>query len=164
MIDKLYIMLPEFNIIEYNKKQARLDYAKEDAIFKEVMSKLPNSQLVKDILDEDTETFNKWFERSKDRYKLEKPIIRKVEYNWDKSAKDNGLKARNNLIIDLMWGVLTNKDTTIKMINPGGFDPQKSAARIVDILEASTEKELSDALLELGIKISYRWNKFHIFK
>lgn len=154
MIDKLYIMLPEFSIIEYNKKQARLDYAKEDAIFKEVMSKLPNSQLVKDILDEDTETFNKWFERNKDRYKLEKPIIRKVEYNWDKSAKDNGLKARNNLIIDLMWGILTNKDTTIKMINPGGFDPQKSAARIVDILEASTEKELSDALSELGIKIS----------
>lgn len=153
-VDKLYIMLPEFNIIEYNKKQARLDYAKEDAIFKEVMSKLPNSQLVKDILDEDTETFNKWFERNKDRYKLEKPIIRKVEYNWDKSAKDNGLKARNNLIIDLMWGILTNKDTTIKMINPGGFDPQKSAARIVDILEASTEKELSDALSELGIKIS----------
>lgn len=154
MIDKLYIMLPEFNIIEYNKKHARLDYAKEDAIFKEVLSRFSNSQLIEDILDEDTESFNKWFERNKDRYKLEKPIIRKVEYNWNKSAKDNGLKARNNMLIDLMWGILTNKDTTIKMINPGGFDPQKSAARIADILESSTEKELSDALLELGIKVS----------
>jgi hypothetical protein len=45
-----------------------------------------------------------------------------------------------------MWGILTNSDTAGKMLNPGGFDYQKRASRIIDILENNTEKELLELL------------------
>lgn len=152
-VDKLYIMLPEFNIKRYNMKQARQDFAKVNAIFNKVMATFTNSQLAEDILNEDTNDFKEWFAENKDKYKLSTPIISKVKYNHDKSAKDNGLRARNNLLIDMMYGVLTNADTASKILNPGGFDYQKQAARIATILDATYEDNLRKLLSEGGVKL-----------
>lgn len=45
-------------------------------------------------------------------------------------------------MIDMMWGVLTNTDTASKILNPGGFNYQKKAARIISILSSSYESDL----------------------
>lgn len=154
MVDKLYIMLPEFNIIKYDKRRARQDYAKVNSVFNELLSQFNNSQLVEETLNIDNDGFNEWYNENKEKYKLAKPIIRKVKYNFNKSPQENSLEARNNLLIDMMYGVLTNADTASKILNPGGFDYQKRAARIMAILNASTEKELAKALQEVGIQLN----------
>ena len=153
-VDKMYIMLPEFRIKKYNMRQAREDYARENAIFNQVMSQFTHSQLAEDILNADTDEFKEWFEEHKSQYKLPKPIISKIKYDFNKSPQENSLEARNNLLIDMIYGVLTNADTASKILNPGGFDYQKKAARIMSILNASYESDLAKALKSVGIELN----------
>lgn len=154
MVDKMYIMLPEFKIYKYNMRQAREDYAKENAIFNQVLSQFTHSQLAENILNADTDDFKEWFEGNKDKYKYERPLIRKVKYNHSKSPQENSLEARNNLLIDMMYGVLTNADTAPKILNPGGFDYQKKSARIMTILNDSYESDLAQALKDMGMELN----------
>ena len=153
-VDKLYIMLPEFTVQKYNKRQARQDYADGNAMFNQLLSQFTNSQLASDILSTDTDDFNNWFSKHKDKYKYDRAIIKKVRYDFNKSPKENSLEARNNLLIDLMYGVLTNPDTAPKILNPGGFDYQKRASRLITILNSISEKDLKGILSELGITMN----------
>ena len=150
-VDKLYIMLPEFKVHKYDMMKARKDFAKENAIFSAIISVFNNSQLMEDVFDEDTNNFKEWFNENKEKYKFVNPKIRKVEYNFAKAPHENNLQARNNLLIDLMYGVLTNSDTSSKILNPGGFDYQKKAARIATILTNTYESDLAKALNEGGV-------------
>lgn len=153
-VDKLYIMLPEFKIHRYNMRQAREDYARMNNLFNQVLSQFTHSQLAEDILNADTDDFKEWFKENKEKYKLARPIISKVKYDFNKSPQENSLEARNNLLIDMMWGVLTNVDTASKILNPGGFDYQKKAARIMTILNDSYESDLAQALKDAGVKLN----------
>ena len=153
-VDKLYIMLPEFRIQKYNMRQAREDYARMNSIFNQVLSQFTHSQLAEDILNADTDDFKEWFKKNKEKYRLAKPIISKVKYNFNKSPQENSLEARNNLLIDMMYGVLTNADTASKILNPGGFDYQKKAARIMTILNDSYESDLAQALKDVGVELN----------
>jgi hypothetical protein len=85
--------------------------------------------------------FSEWFKANKKNYFIRKKI-EKVKYDFNKTPQENSLEARNNLLIDMMWGVLTNADTASKILNPGGFDYQKKATRIVSILSSSYESDL----------------------
>lgn len=153
-VDKLYIMLPEFRIQKYNMRQAREDYARMNSIFNQVLSQFTHSQLAEDILNADTDDFKEWFKENKEKYRLAKPTISKVNYNFNKSPQENSLEARNNLLIDMMYGVLTNADTASKILNPGGFDYQKKAARIMTILNDSYESDLAQALKDVGVELN----------
>jgi len=51
------------------------------------------------------------------------------------SAQFNSKKARNNKIIDLMWGVLTNKDTAPRLLKPSNFEAQQKIAIILNLCE-----------------------------
>lgn len=153
-VDKLYIMLPEFRIQKYDMRQAREDYARMNSLFNQVLSQFTHSQLAEDILNADTDDFKEWFKENKEKYRLAKPIISKVNYNFNKSPQENSLEARNNLLIDMMYGVLTNADTAPKILNPGGFDYQKRAARIMTILNDSYESDLAQALRDVGVELN----------
>lgn len=100
--------------------------------------------------------FGEWFKPRRKQYSIGKGSgkIVKVKYDFNKSPQENSLGARNNLLIDMMYGVLTNADTASKILNPGGFDYQKRAARIMSILEASTEGELAKSLINGGVKFN----------
>ena len=140
-VDKMYIMLPEFRIEKYNLRKARHDFKGEQRILDELASLFKEGSLMDDFANAPIE-FKEWFEENKEKYRLTKPIISKVKYDFNKSPQENSLEARNNLLIDMMWGVLTNADTASKILNPGGFDYQKKAARIVSILSSSYESNL----------------------
>ena len=143
--DKMYMMLPEFNIIRYDYKKALKDFEESQKILGKIGKIFYNSDTVDNIVNTPVE-FQEWFNENKDKYKLEVPQIRKVKYNFSKSAKDNSRRARNNLFIDMVFGVLTNKDTASKLLTPGGFDYQKRASRISDILANETIDSLSKKL------------------
>lgn len=153
-VDKMYIMLPEFRVKKYNMRQAREDYARMNSIFNQVLSQFTHSQLAEDILNADTDDFKEWFKENKEKYRLAKTIISKVNYDFNKSPQENSLEARNNLLIDMMYGVLTNADTAPKILNPGGFDYQKKAARIMTILNDSYESDLAQALKDVGVELN----------
>lgn len=153
-VDKMYIMLPEFRVKKYDMRQAREDYARMNSLFNQVLSQFTHSQLAEDILNADTDDFKEWFQENKEKYRLAKPIISKVKYDFNKSPQENSLEARNNLLIDMMYGVLTNADTASKILNPGGFDYQKKSARIMTILNDSYESGLVKALSEGGVKFN----------
>ena len=190
-VDKMYIMLPEFNIRKlYNIKGAWDDfYLNNPDIVDEIDRNLGEAltQFIKeqtedwdeaadldDIADftkefnewlkkegvkryQFSETaqkrFSEWFKTNKKNYFI-KENIEKVKYDFNKSPQENSLKARNNLLIDMMYGVLTNADTASKILNPGGFDYQKKAARIMAILNDSYESDLAQALKDAGVKLN----------
>lgn len=190
-VDKMYIMLPEFNIRKlYNIKGAWDDfYLNNPDIVDEIDRNLGEAltQFIKeqtedwdeaadldDIADftkefnewlkkegvkryQFSETaqkrFSEWFKTNKKNYFI-KENIEKIKYDFNKSPQENSLKARNNLLIDMMYGVLTNADTASKILNPGGFDYQKKAARIMAILNDSYESDLAQALKDVGVELN----------
>ena len=190
-VDKMYIMLPEFNIRKlYNIKGAWDDfYLNNPDIVDEIDRNLGEAltQFIKeqtedwdeaadlDDISDFTEEFNKWlkkegvkryqfsetaqkrfsewFKTNKKNYFIKKSI-EKVKYDFNKSPQENSLKARNNLLIDMMYGVLTNADTASKILNPGGFDYQKKSARIMTILNDSYESDLAQALKDVGVELN----------
>ena len=172
-VDKLYIMLPEFKVKkDYDIKAAWEDFYTDPANvdiegeiernlelgLEDYRAKHPDDadidideyldfvqgQGVKRYQFSETaqERFSTWFKARKSDYFIGRSV-EKVEYNYDKLPQEQSLEARNNALIDMMWGILTNSDTASKMLNPGGFDKQKTAARVVTILDSMTEKELA---------------------
>lgn len=118
------------------------------------------------------EAFSTWFNPIKDRYLSEKSI-EVVTYNDTdidlsdsnvnrkvdiyKQAKKNTKSQRDSMMIDLMWSVLTNSDTTGKIINPGNFDEQKRNTRIVNLLDSLSLDEIDklggiNKILNLSLK------------
>lgn len=190
-VDKMYIMLPEFNIKKlYNIKEAWDDfYLNNPDIVDEIDRNLGEAlaQFIKeqtedwdeaaglDDIADLTEEFNEWLKKEGiKRYKFSETAqkrfsewfkankknyfirekIEKIKYDFNKSPQENSLKARNNLLIDMMYGVLTNADTAPKILNPGGFDYQKKSARIMTILNDSYESDLAQALKDIGIELN----------
>lgn len=153
-VDKLYIMLPEFKLSpKYDRKQFVDDLisqlTKGRALTKEELRSYRDA--VQDAIDngrkapKDSNEYNIWktYKANREKYRIaSEDKIEKIEYDFNKTPQENSLEARNNLLIDMMWGVLTNPDTASKILNPGGFDYQKKAARMVGILQSSRESEL----------------------
>lgn len=190
-VDKMYIMLPEFNIrklynikgawddfylnnpdivdeIGRNSGEALTQFIKEQtedwdeaadlddiADFTKEFNEWLKKEGVKRYQFSETaqKRFSEWFKTNKKNYFI-KENIEKVKYDFNKSPQENSLKARNNLLIDMMYGVLTNADTASKILNPGGFDYQKKAARIMAILNDSYESDLAQALKDAGVELN----------
>lgn len=140
-VDKMYIMLPEFKVDKFDFRRAKQDFKGEQKILDELATLFRAGNLLEDFANAPVE-FKKWFEENKEKYRLDTYKIRKVKYDFNKTPQENSLEARNNLMIDMMWGVLINTDTASKILNPGGFDYQKKAARIISILSSSYESDL----------------------
>lgn len=154
-VDKLFLMIPEFNVYKYNKKKALEDFRKLssdqaskdliDSIFKVYGNKTDEDLDTSDLEREDT-GWKEWWETNKDKYEYENPRIRKVRYKNNEAPEANNRRQRNNMIIDIAFGILTHKDTAEKINNPGSFDKAKLAARIAlitndrDILNAYAEE------------------------
>lgn len=174
MVDKLYIMLPEFQVKkDYDIKAAwddfytdpnnadiqdeitrRLEWGVEDYKSKhpddtdldidEYLEFLQSQGVKRYQLSETAQKrFSAWFKPRKSEYFLGRSI-EKVKYDYDKLPQEQSLEARNNALIDMMWGILTNPDTASKMLNPGGFNKQKKAARVVTILDSMSEEGLAN--------------------
>lgn len=185
-VDKLYIMLPEFKILDiYRIKDAWDDFYTDPAnadivgkidrnigvAFEDYQRKHPGDGLdiddyIEFIQDQGVKKyqfskaaqnrFREWFKSRRKQYSMSKGNgkIVKVKYDFNKSPQENSLKARNNLLIDMMYGILTNADTASKILNPGGFDYQKKSARIITILNDSYESDLAQALKDMGIELN----------
>lgn len=140
-IDKLYIMVPEFTVQQYDIKKIKNKYNELFGASDKILNSIFED--IDDIVGEDQ--FKEFFNNNKESFLLRTPKFQKVKYNDNKLPQDNSLKARNNMLIDMMWGVLTNKDTAHKMLNPQSFDIQKKIASVISILENNNYEDLKNA-------------------
>ena len=154
-VDKLYVMFHTLAFDNYDIRKAKEDYEKENNIINELFKQFTKSELAESLLENDP-SFKEWFNQNKDKYKYKQPKARVVNFRFNNNvsnddkmaiynlAKSQTKEQRDSLIIDLMWSVLTNSDTTGRFINPGGFEEQKRSARIVatlDNLDLNTFKQ-----------------------
>ena len=170
-IDQNYNTLFQDFLKTWNEDGEKLDLedlkdAQSD--FKEWLktNNIKKSQFSETAQDE----FNKWFKENKRNY-LQNVIPQTSEYKdiskedlkGDKPTKkellnhmlnNNNKEQRDSLLIDLMWAVLTNKETTPKLMKPGGFDNPKKAARIATILKNNTIQSLKDKGYNIDTLIS----------
>lgn len=112
-----------------------------DGLFSDFVSKHKNYEWVDGVQKQ----FTRWFNDNKAQFYTGQSISR-VQYDYNKTPKDNTLAQRNNAIIDIMYGILTSPDAAHRILNPGSARHHKKAARIMDILSSSTRKELASIL------------------
>ncbi len=156
-IDKLYVMLPEFDTIRrFNKPAFIKDFKKSlgeksdkdqvDIAYSLVVTREGMDGISEGSLED---KMNKFYQENSSKYNTTQFV--KFKYDVNQSPISQSTEARNNRIIDLMYSVLTNKDTSEKIFNPGSFDTQKKSARIINILK-STKQYIYNDLKDLSIK------------
>ena len=140
-VDKKFLMIPEFRVYTHNMVRARQEYEKENNIINSTAGLFRDDSALDSLMLDDL-TFNEWWksktQEEKDKFKYDKPHVVKVKYDESKGPQGNSRAARNNFLIDIAWGILTNKDTAEKIHNPGSFDKAKLAARIATIVSDPT--------------------------
>ena len=57
-----------------------------------------------------------------------------IKPDMSKDTKDMSTEERNNLLMDIMRGILAHPDTASKQLNPGNFDGLKMTARRLNIV------------------------------
>jgi hypothetical protein len=161
-VDKMFLILSSFGIRNYSMEKAWEDYKKENNIKTNILSDLPIEKMSDDeffsYLKEIgfDEAFNTWFNkrtgdktvsgrpiRNKDKYLLKdkktgepKPEVFAIKYDFNKSPKENGKKARNNMILQITHQLLCSKAGTEAFLNPQGFKDVEDAANLMRILHA----------------------------
>ena len=136
-MDKVFLMIPEFRTQQYDYTKAKEDYNKiisDDATKQLLRTIFADNDNIDAALEEAPSDFKEWFNANKEKYKYETPRVVKVKYNDSKSVQENNRAARNNMLIDIIHGILTNPDTAEKFHNPGNFDKAKLQARITEII------------------------------
>lgn len=141
-IDKLFIMMPQFDVEYYDLKKTKNFYDKHIADTSKIATKTINVLFEEDLPDE-FKDFKSWWDKNKQNYpefRLEKPRIRKIKYNQeaevDQQTGDRKRQKakRDNMIIDIAHAILCHPDTLEKFNNPGNFDGIKVQGAIDDII------------------------------
>ena len=134
-VDKKFLMLPEYKVQPYDMNEAYKDYLKANNIVKEIGNLFKGTDL--DDISNEYQSFKDWFNNlkgeKKEVYRLDKPIIKKIKYDINKKPQEQSRAARNNMIFDLAYSILTSKDTAEKIHNPGSFDKAKREAKMAKI-------------------------------
>lgn len=149
--DKIYLMIPEFDVQKYNMSKARADFDSLQKGIDAISSLFNEGTAMSELKDVETK-FQQWFSENKDAYLLGDVKLRKIKYSFAEDAK-NSTRANNNLMIDMMWGVLTSSDTIHKILNPGGTDSIKKTARTINLIQSVPENTLRK-MLNIGTEES----------
>lgn len=118
-VDGLFMMLPEFDIIKYNKGKAI-------KVYKQVNN-------IEGDVDTNSKEFKDWYKEHKEEFKYDKPKIKKVKAKEGAKPEEMNRRQRNNKLIDLSYAILTHPDVAEHFNSPGSFDKLKKAARIAEI-------------------------------
>ena len=116
-------LLDRFNERNEYERQRTIDKALEKAR----EDKLDN--IIRDFLNSDIFTSKRGSEQFQQLKKLY------MDYMFRSIEDTQGTTYRNNKIVNMSWAVLTNETTASKMLNPGGFEPQKSMGYLVSAFQ-----------------------------
>lgn len=111
-------LVSRFNEVDEYSRQQRIDKVLDNAREKK-LNGIINSFLESDIFSKKEDALTQ---------QLKKLYI---DYMFKSIEDTDGVTYRNNKIVSMSWAVLTNETTASKMLNPGGFEPQKSMGYLV---------------------------------
>lgn len=156
-VDKKYIMMPAFRVKRYDMQRASRDFANADSRVEKSIreyfisneSSDPDAVAFLDSLfseDENDKTegntkkdkakqaWREWWKNNKEKYKLETPIIEKIQFDTSKAPEEQSREARDNMIIDIIQAILGHRDTASKIQNPSNYLDAKRESRMYKIL------------------------------
>lgn len=182
-IDKVFLMLPEFNIGDYinrsKLKKEFKEYLKKnkpelfdkktfnndfDITIDTILHNTDEKVTEESVINFSEGTFemelNDFLEENKNKYVSK---VNKVRYNFNKSFDDNltDLKPKeitrrtNNALIDIIYGILTSKEVAPKILDGGNFDLAKKGDRICQIASNLHGKSIAKLADELGVEHNY---------
>lgn len=119
-VDKMYLMRKEFKEEKKSKKEITKEL--EGVLLKGLTGKAKESvqESIKSFMDQSEG-------RKETSNDFSNPIV-KAYANMSKKRfveYTEGRQYHNNMIIDMSYSVLTNKEVAYQVLNPGGFDQQK---------------------------------------
>lgn len=120
----------------------RLERKKEKLLDKARKEKL--NTLIEDFLNIGPFTSSRGNELFKEMKKMY------MDYTFKEIAATQGKTYRNNKIVDMTWAVLTNETTADKMLNPGGFEKEKSMGYLVSAYKNPTNKYSWEELKDIA--------------
>lgn len=162
-IDVMYLLLKNFKVNKIDFSKAITQYNSE--VRQSDRIDIATSALVADMFGlseqevsqeaaEKNRQFMRWLNRHEEDFLLSKSewTISPVEYDSSLSEFQNTKEARDNELIDMMYGCLTAKHSIEKFTNPGNFEEPKKASRICEAinlgnkttLENLVQKEISE--------------------
>lgn len=162
-IDVMYLLLKNFKVNKIDFSKAITQYNSE--VRQSDRIDIATSSLVADMFGlseqevsqeaaEKNRQFMRWLNRHEEDFLLPKSewTISPVEYDSSLSEFQNTKEARDNELIDMMYGCLTAKHSIEKFTNPGNFEEPKKASRICEAinlgnkttLENLVQKEISE--------------------
>lgn len=140
-IDKLYMMMYESQIREHFDKRRflkdfrnSLNYEVDHNDLLIAYDEIVNGEIQ---FSENTIEMNMFDFLTENKNRYTEKRVYPVEYDFTKDPKDNNLKARNNLMISMIWSVLTHHDSFSRMFNPSNFDYLKKTVKVISILKNS---------------------------
>ena len=161
MIDKEYLMTKAYNIKKRDRKTLfGTIYDKLLKEYEKSTGKTASYALKSKIKNE----INMFLDNP-ERLKYSSALSEKIWNIYKKEAfyvemPTEGKEARDNMLIDMFYSVLTHKSSAAKMLNPGGFEEQKRMGYIVEALRNPKNKYRYEELLALDTKtlknISYK--------
>ena len=139
-VDKMFVMLSSFSVSEYYMGRARRDFAETDEMFGRILDGLVKAGNLQELEENeiegiDNDAFRQWFAENRERYRREKPRIIKYEYDFSKSPKENGRKARNTMLVQIMHKILTSQEGSENMFNPQNFEGVVQASKMMKIMQ-----------------------------
>ena len=119
--DKMRCHFKDFRLIELNGNEIELS---DEDIIRMILDveKIDNSKLFK---------------------------VEAYEYDYDKPAIENSLKARNNARVELMFSELTSPAGSQRMIIPGGCDETKVIAKSLYLVRASSDEAIQRKIADI---------------
>lgn len=138
-IDKMFLMIPEFRSVSKVHWNAFKRLVMQNKDFKEwgernidiTIDEIKNGNIAFSENSTEMHLYD-YYVQVKDSITTQQ--IEKVRYDSNKAVSENSRAARNNMLIDIIHGILTNEDTAEKIHNPGNFDKIKLQARITEII------------------------------
>lgn len=165
-VDKLYILLPEFRVEQYDKGRARKVYeqlgflrkqAKDGSVGLDIKGEGYTGGTV--ALSDPDESFDTWYSKNKEPFRYLKAKLRYIRPRNINNSDDIWLnyqeikkmsrQERNNYLINMMTSMLINVEATQEFLTPGGYKPHEDAAALMNIAK---NQDINKIIKELGFK------------
>lgn len=143
-IDKLFLMIPEFEGLPGLDRYKLRKRLLQDAEFKKFNLKKNDLDIIFDEIENRTIAFSEgsaemyvwdYYDSHTEEFtrKSTENGVRKIQYDYSKSMEDNTREQRNNHLIDLMWSMLTSQPLSAEVTSPGNFDSLKLHDRLAQV-------------------------------
>ena len=141
----LFLMIPEFKAPTFVGKNIETFIDDFIAIKKTKKEDICRNdiEIIADKIANDNNTFEESIEKeaydffNKNQNKYGHNSIMKVEYDMSKSVSENSRAQRNNMLIGLLYGILTSPTVAEQILYPRNFKNVKKASRISRITNDS---------------------------